>query len=115
MRKSKAPHLVTIAIITTVTIIFWIFFDVYRIFTTTPPVDVSEELLQPITATLDTEALKNIESRIFFEEDQIPEFLIATPSPTPTALEITPTPTPGIEELEITPTPQETATESAEI
>lgn len=113
MKKPKAPHLVTIAIITTATIIFWIFFEVYRIFTSTPSVQVPEELLTPITPTLDTEALENIKGRVFFEEEEIPETLIATPSPRPTTLKAEPTPTEELEQPRGTPTPVPTATESA--
>ena len=109
MRTSKSPRLVTIAIISTATIIFWIFFEVYRIFTATPPVNVPPELLQPINPVLDTSALQNIENRVFFEEEEIPE----TPAGLPEIIiEVTPTEIP--EETpteEVSPTP--TATESA--
>lgn len=73
MKKPRPPRLVTIAVLTTVTIILWVFFGVYRILTSSPPTVVPEELLAPINATLDQEALGNIETRIFFTEDEIPE------------------------------------------
>lgn len=109
MRKPKAPRLVTLAIITTVTIISWIFFEVYRVFITTPSVDVPEELLKPVDPSFNASSLQNIEKRIFFEEDEIPETLV----PTATPQELTSTPTPvEIATPEETPTP--TATPSAE-
>ncbi len=114
MKEPKPPRLVTIAIITTTTIIFWIFFTVYRIFTTTPPPNVPEELMQPIDPTLDTEALKDIEGRVYFEEDEIPEVLVpfTTPEVTPTAITPTPTKAPEVEEAtesaELSPTPTPT-------
>jgi len=104
MKEQKAPHLVTISIITTTTIIFWIFFEVYRIFTGPADINVPDEIMAPITPALDINSLENIERRVFFEEDEIPEF-ITIPSP---AAEATPP-----EGLELAPTP--TATESAEI
>lgn len=111
MNKLKSPRLVTLAIITTATIIFWIFFEVYRIFTTPSPAEVPEELMRPINPTLDSEGLDNIQARNYFEEGQIPNAPVAQiiieveqePEPTPTE----------IPEQDITPTP--TATESAEI
>ena len=109
MKKLKAPRLVTIAVITTMTIIFWIFFTVYRIFTSTPPAHVPEELMAPITPVLKIEALENIENRIFFEEENIPDIFEAeaTPIPTPleTPTEVTPPATESAEIAEQSPTP----------
>ncbi len=86
MRKPKAPRQVTVAVIITITIIFWVFFTVYRIFVTTPEVDVPDELLAPINPALDVAALENIESRVFVEESDIPETIVeinqAEPTPT---------------------------------
>lgn len=104
MKEQKAPQLVTVAIVTTTTIIFWIFFEVYRIFTGPADINVPEEIMAPITPALNIESLENIERRVFFEEEEIPEFIVI-PSPIPdSALP---------EGLELAPTP--TATESAEI
>ncbi|MCH7640896.1 hypothetical protein IID22_01685 [Patescibacteria group bacterium] len=118
MRKPKPPRLVTIAILTTLTIILWIFFGVYRILTSKPPTVVPEDLLAPIDATLDKEALENIEARVFFEEDEIPETLEVTIlTEIPTEEEITPSATPSAEPIEETPeldlSPTPTATQSA--
>jgi hypothetical protein len=109
MRSPKSPRLVTIAIISTATIIFWIFFEVYRIFTTASPVNVPSELLQPINPVLDNSALQNIEGRVFFEEEEIPETPVGIPE---IIIESTPTEFPEETPIEeVSPTP--TATESA--
>lgn len=115
MRAPKSPRLVTLAIVSTATIIFWIFFEVYRIFTATPAVNVPPELLYPINPSLDAPTLQNIENRLFFEEGDIPEKpeslnqIITEVTPTPIPEE---TPTEGTETVgELSPTP--TATESA--
>lgn len=95
-RKPKAPRLVTVAIFTTITIVFWIFFSLYNILVQPAQLDLDENLLKPIDPTLDTKALNSISSREFYEEGEveIPIFIIQiTPSPT-----IAPTPTP--EELQ---------------
>ena len=116
MRKPKAPRLVTIAIITTATIILWIFFEVYRIFTAQLPSTVREELLAPINPVLDTQSLDRIQGRIIFGEEEIPETLVPIAPSVSAPEEATPTPSPTpFEEIEqqqdSTPTP--TATESA--
>ena len=68
MRKPKPPKLVTIAITTTITIIFWIFLTLYRVLTTKPAPSVDPALLEPIDSSLDTVSLENMKGRIFFEE-----------------------------------------------
>lgn len=70
MRKPKPPRLVTVAIFTTVTIVFWIFYSVYQILTTDAPVNVSPELLEPISPELDFDALNQVGDRRYFEEGQ---------------------------------------------
>lgn len=93
MEKIRAPRLVTVAIMTTITIIFWVFFGVYSVLTTKPPVDVPPEILEPISPELNTEALGKIEQRVFFEEGEIEELVVkVTPKPSPS-------PTPFFEAL----------------
>lgn len=116
MRKPKAPRLVTISIITTATIILWIFFEVYRIFTSQSLPDIPEGLLAPINPTLDTQSLDKIQGRVLLGEEEIPEILIPIAPSISTPELSTPTPTPTtFEEIgqpeDTTPTP--TATESA--
>jgi len=83
MKKPKAPRILTVAIFTTITIIFWVFFSVYRVLTTKPLVKVPPELLEPITPNLDTGALGKLEKRVFFEEGEtvVPAPISPTPSP----------------------------------
>jgi hypothetical protein len=115
MKRPKPPNLVTMAILTTLTIIFWVFFTVYRAFTTQPAPELAPEILEPLSPNLDKNALDTIQTRIFFEEGQLPEIPILTPTPSPSPpveLTETPTPTPtATEGATLSPTP--TATESA--
>jgi hypothetical protein len=70
MKKPKAPKLVTVAIFTTITIIFWVFISLYNIIMSTPDINVDPELLEPINPNLEKEALDRLEGRIFFEEGE---------------------------------------------
>lgn len=70
MKKPKTPKIVTVAIFTTITIIFWVFVSLYNIITSSPDINVEAELLDPIDPTLKTESLDRLEGRIFFEEGQ---------------------------------------------
>jgi hypothetical protein len=113
MKKIKTPNFVTIAVLTTITIVFWVLFGVYRVFTTEPSPDVPDDILEDVNPSLDTNALDALQSKLFFEEGQIGEIeFVSTVSPTetqtPTPTE-TPTATPEATES-ATPTP--TATES---
>lgn len=79
MKKPKAPKLVTVAIITTITIVIWVFFSVYRVLTKEPETSVPSEILAPINPTLNTNSLDSLETRIYFEEGEV----VALPTPTP--------------------------------
>ena len=81
MKKPKPPSIVTIAIMTLITVVFWTFFGVFRIFTSTQPIDVPENILKPIDATLDKEALSDLESKNHLEPQDIPEIIYSTPEP----------------------------------
>lgn len=105
MRKPNPPKLVTIAVTTTITIVFWIFFTLYQVLTTKPQPSVSETLMEPINPTLDTKSLDTLKDRVFFEEGSYtfnPQvtFAPAKPQPTETPTAENPTVT-----GEISPTP----------
>jgi hypothetical protein len=101
MEKKKTPNLVILGILSLITIILWIAFGAYRAVTTEAPTKVAAAILEPLSPLLDTETLGTISSRLFFQEQDLPETLILTPEPSPS-----PSPTPEAEE-------EETATESA--
>ena len=105
MKPPKAPRLVTIAIFTTITIVFWIFISVYNILTQSAQESVNPELLEPIDPTLDINSLREIEGRIFYAEGDVTTPLVVVQDTSPT-----PTPEQEIEEE----VPEETATNSAE-
>ncbi len=107
MKKMKTPSLVTLAVLTTITILFWIFFSVYRIFASKPSTSVPPEILEPVTPTLDSATLEKITQGVYLSEGEIPQNIMTSPtaSPTPTASS-TPTPTPS-------PTASSTASPSA--
>jgi len=110
MKKTKLPNIVSVLILTLITSIMWISFNVYRTFTTKPAPVVPSEISEPLTPTLDTDAINQIESRTFLEAGEIPQTVVtpeasatpsAVPSPTPTLVasptaspEVTPTATP---------------------
>lgn len=67
MRRLNPPKLVTVAVFTTITIIFWIFFSVYNILTTDSQVDVDQRLLQPIDPNINTEILEVVSDRRYYD------------------------------------------------
>jgi hypothetical protein len=91
MRKRKPPRLVVVATLTTITIVFWVFYGIYNVITSTPSSTGPSEILEPISPQLDTDSLKKLDGRVFFEEQEVKEIINLTPTPTPSTL--TPTPT----------------------
>lgn len=81
MKKTKTPNLITILVLTTLTVIFWVFFSVYRVFTDEPSLNVPAEILEPVSPILDSSLIDKIESRIFFREGEVAP--TATPEPSP--------------------------------
>lgn len=106
MKKPKSPRLVTVAIFTTVTLIFWVFFSLYNILVSTPVIDVSADLLEPLNPELDTTVLNSLSDKVFVEEGDV-ENVLPTPTQKPAA--VLPTETPvdtGLESATETPVPQ---------
>ncbi|KKQ53354.1 hypothetical protein A2865_03850 [Candidatus Woesebacteria bacterium RIFCSPHIGHO2_01_FULL_39_17] len=98
MRKPKAPHLVTVAIFTTITTIFWIFFSLYRILATESLPKVDPKLLEPLNPELDREALNLLEERVYFEETDITKPFFVPLLPIPTGISEEPPPEETVEE-----------------
>lgn len=84
MKKTKIPSLIPILVLTLITVIMWVFFDIFRILKTTPELAVPTTISQPLTPSLDQDSINQIESRIFLNDSQIPNNnIVASPSPTP--------------------------------
>ena len=71
MKPPKPPKFVTLAIMTTITLVFWVFLSVYKILTGQIEPSVSEEILASVSPSLDSEALTNVRESLYFEENQI--------------------------------------------
>lgn len=95
--KTKLPSLVAILVLTVLTSVLWISFGVYRALTTQQTPSVPTDVSEPLTPTLDKNAIDAIKSRQFI--DNVPTTVITISTSTPIA-------SPSIE-----PTPS--ATESA--
>jgi len=105
MKKLKPPRLVTVAVFTTITIVFWVFYGLYGILTSDSFQKVPPEILAPIDPTLDTEILDVLPNRIFFKEGEVEVFKIPLESE-PVEIQIpTPTETPEVDESTASATP----------
>ena len=76
MKKEKIPNIVTLAILTLITSILWIFFSLYRVFTEKSEIKVSQEILEPLSPTLNEIAISEIEKGVFIEQNQIPDNIV---------------------------------------
>lgn len=90
--KEKIPSVVSLAIMTSVTVIFWISFDIYRIVKKNPPLSVPPEITAPFDASLDTEALNKAAARSYLKESDIRNLAPNSSAP-PEVTETSPTPT----------------------
>ena len=77
MPKTKPPSLVTVLILTLITVIMWVGFDVLRLFNQPATPSVPENVSRQIDPTLDQSAIDQLESRIFLDDTQIPDTVIS--------------------------------------
>jgi len=82
MKKTKLPSLIPILILTLVTVVMWVSLDVYTAFNKPTQVVVPVEVSQPLSPSLDQGAIKQIESRTYLNDSQVPDNIV-NPSPTP--------------------------------
>ncbi len=94
MNKRKLPSVVSFLILTLITVVMWVTFDVYRLYNKPVEVVVPEAISASLNPNLDQDAINQIVTKIFLDDSQIPD-QVANPS-TPTsktfATETTPAP-----------------------
>lgn len=91
MKNIKAPKIVTIGVLTLITVVFWVGFEVFRTFTKKPDTPIPQAILNPIDPTLDQGVLSKVQGRVYLDEGQIGQTVVekatATPEPTVAATE----------------------------
>lgn len=63
MNSKKLPSLIILIILTSITILFWVSFNIYQAFTTNATPIVPEEILLQIDPKLDTKTIELIKNR----------------------------------------------------
>lgn len=63
MKKEKLPSLVIILILTAITTLFWISFNIYQVFSTNENPIVPDEIIQKISPELDTKTIEIIKTK----------------------------------------------------
>jgi hypothetical protein len=81
-KKKKLPFVVKLAILTTITVISWIAFEVYRVLTVKPAPPVPQEILAPISPELNSVLLDSLENKIFLTPEEIGDTTIQTQATT---------------------------------
>jgi hypothetical protein len=102
--KRKKPISINILILTVFTAIIWTCFEVYRALTLRPDPNIPPEILAPLTPALDANSLDKLQSRLYLDENQIPDTVISSSG------EVS-----QIEEASPSPEPVEESTEEGEI
>ncbi len=79
-RGIKTPTAVTTAILTVITIFFWIAFEIYRSLTTKPSPPVPPDIVTPLNPTLDVAGLNKLQQRMHLSDDEIGNFVVTNPN-----------------------------------
>jgi|EPASupsiteSAE347_1022098.scaffolds.fasta_scaffold00079_25 hypothetical protein len=101
MKKEKTPNIVSLAILTLITSILWIFFSLYRVFIEKSDTNVPQEILEPLSPILDETIISEIEKKVFIEQNQIPDTIV-TKEIIDETTEQSPSPEPEEKETEAT-------------
>jgi len=67
------------AILTLVTTVCWVVFDVYRAFTTKPAPPVGQDILSPIDPNLDLNALNRLQTKVQLNDEEIGDTEVTSP------------------------------------
>lgn len=66
MKKTdKLPSFVILLILTAITALFWVSFNIYRVFSAKPPTTVPAEIIKPVNPNIDIDTLELIQKRIY--------------------------------------------------
>lgn len=98
MKRKKQPRVLTLSILTTLTVLTWVAFEVWHSFTKQPPPQVDSKILRAIDPKLDTETLGKIKSKLYFPDEEARRGSLpvgSSPTASPTA-QVSPTPTTGL-------------------
>jgi len=84
--KTKTSPLTKLAILTALTTLSWVSFEIYQALSQKAPPNIPPQILAPLNPNLDTQSLDLIKSRIQPDESTLPlSSPLATPTPLPTA------------------------------
>ena len=81
----KTPTAVITAVLTLITIFFWVGFEVYRSFTVKPVPPVPAEVIKPLDPNLDIKTLNSLQQRMVITASTVP-LATSTPIPSPTII-----------------------------
>ncbi len=65
--KKKTPGLITLLVLTTIVVVMWIIFNIYRTLNTVPPIEVPEKISKQIDPKIDEKTVTEIKGRLFFK------------------------------------------------
>lgn len=65
MKNKKLPSLIILMILTVITVLFWISFTIYQVFTNEPSSIVPEEIILQLDPKLDVNTIKKMSDRIY--------------------------------------------------
>jgi len=75
-RKKPLPTIVILAILTAITTLLWVGFEVYRSLTKEPADSVPPEITAELSPSLDLDTLSKVTQRIYLEDNEIGEIEI---------------------------------------
>lgn len=75
MQKAKRSNITILAILTTLTLLTWVFVEAYQRFNLLEVTNIPPAILAPLNPTLDEDALNLLKGREHFTDEEINRFL----------------------------------------
>lgn len=80
--KKELPKLVVFAILTLITALSWVGFEIYRALTVKPDPVVPPEVILELNPELDLQTLEGLVNKVYLEDAEIGETVLLTPGET---------------------------------
>lgn len=84
MSKKEKPRVLIFTILTTITLLTWVLFEVWHSFTKPVPAQVEEKVLQNLDPTIDINLIKDLRQKLYIDDREARRGSITKPAETET-------------------------------
>lgn len=80
MSKKEKPRVLIFIILTTITLLTWVLFEVWHSFTKPVPAQVGEKILKSLDPAIDINLIKDLRQKLYIDDREARKGKIASPA-----------------------------------